>query len=40
MRHHTATFRKKKSVACRFNAPWAPSYKTRTDYSEEKIDKT
>ena len=23
---------------CRLNAPWAPSYKTRTARSEEKID--
>ena len=38
--HHTTTCRKKKGVACRFNAPWAPSDKTRTVRSEEKIDET
>ena len=27
--HHTATCRKKKSVTCRFNAPWTPTDKTR-----------
>ena len=36
--HHTATCRKKKGVACRFNVPWAPSSKTRIGCSEEKID--
>ena len=36
--HHTATSRKKKGVVCRFNAPWAPSSKTRIGCSEEKID--
>ena len=36
--HHTATSRKKKGVVCRFNAPWAPSNKTRIGCSEEKID--
>ena len=35
--HHTATCRKKKGVACRFNAPWAQSNKTRIVRSEEKI---
>ena len=34
------TCRKKKEVACRFNAPWAPSNKTRIIRSEEKIDET
>ena len=34
------TCRKKKGVACRFNAPWAPSNKTRIVFSEEKIDET
>ena len=34
------TRRKKKEVACRFNAPWAPSNKTRIIRSEEKIDET
>ena len=38
--HHTITCRKKKGVACRFNAPWAPSDKTRIVRSEEKIDET
>ena len=30
----------KKGVACRFNAPWALSDKSRIFCSEEKIDKT
>ena len=34
------TRRKKKEVACRFKAPWAPSNKTRIILSEEKIDET
>ena len=38
--HHTATCRKKKGVACRFNAPWAPLNKTRMIRSDEKIDET
>ena len=38
--HHTATCRKKKGVVCIFNAPWAPSNKTRIVRSEEKIDET
>ena len=38
--HHTTTCRKKKGVACRFNAPWTPSNKTRIICSEEKIDET
>ena len=38
--HHTTTCRKKKGVACRFNAPWAPSDKTRIARSEEKINET
>ena len=39
--HHTATCRKKKGVACRFNAPsLAPSNKTRIVRSEEKTDET
>ena len=35
--HHTTTCRKKKGVACRFNAPWTPLNKTRIIRSEEKI---
>ena len=38
--HDTATCRKKKGVGCRFNAPWAPSNKTRIVHSEKKIDET
>ena len=38
--NHTTTCRKKKGVVCRFNAPWAPSDKTRIVRSEEKIDET
>ena len=38
--HHTTTCRKKNGVACRFNAPWAPSDETRIVGSEEKIDET
>ena len=38
--HHKTTCRKKKGVPCRFNAPWAPSSKTRIICSEEKIDET
>ena len=38
--HHTTTCRKKKSVVCRFNAPWAPSDKTKIVRSEEKIDES
>ena len=38
--HHTTTCRKKKGVVCRFNAPWAPSNKTKIVHFEEKIDKT
>ena len=38
--HHITTCRKKNGVACRFNAPWAPSNKTRIVCSEEKTDKT
>ena len=38
--HHKTTCRKKKRVACRFNAPWAPSDKIRKVRSEEKIDQT
>ena len=38
--YHTTTCRKKKGVACSFNALWAPSNKTRIICSEEKIDKT
>ena len=38
--HHSTTCRKKKGVACRYNAPWAPSNKTRIIHSEEKIDET
>ena len=36
--YHTTTCRKKKIVVCRFNAPWAPSDKTRIVRSEQKID--
>ena len=36
--HHATTCSKKKGVACRFNAPWAPSDKTRIVHSEERID--
>ena len=36
--HHTGTHRKKKGVAFRFNAPWAPSDKTRIVRSGQKID--
>ena len=35
--HHATTCRKKKGVACRLNALWAPSDKTRIVDSEEKI---
>ena len=35
--HHRTTCRKKKDVACRFNAPFAPSNKTRI-VSAEKVD--
>ena len=38
--HHTTTCRKKKGVACRFNAPWVPSNETRIIRFEEKIDET
>ena len=38
--HHTTICRNKKEVACRFNARWAPSNKTRIIRSEEKIDET
>ena len=38
--HHTATCRKKQGVVCIFNAPWAPSNKTRIVHSAEKIDET
>ena len=38
--HHTATCRKKKGVACRFNTPWAPLNKTRMIRSDEKIHET
>ena len=37
---HTTTCRKKKGIACRFNAPWVWSDKTRIVHSEEKIDET
>ena len=37
---HTTICRKKKEAACRFNAPWAPSNKTRILHSEEKTDET
>lgn len=36
--HHTTTCRKQKGVACRFNAPWAPSDETRIVHSEENMD--
>ena len=35
--HHTTTCRKKKGVACRFGARWAPSDKTGIVRSEEKM---
>ena len=38
--HHTTTCRKKKGIACRLNAPWPLSNKTRIIRSEEKIDET
>ena len=38
--HHTTTCRKKEGVACRFNAPWAPSDEGRICSSKEKIDET
>ena len=38
--HHTTTCRKKKEIACRLNAPWPLSNKTRIIRSEEKIDET
>ena len=38
--HHTTTCTKKNGVVFRFNAPWAPSNKTRIVRSEEKIDET
>ena len=38
--HHTTTCKKRKGVACRFNAPWTPSDKTRIVCSKEKIDET
>ena len=38
--HHTNTCRKKKSVACRLNAPWPPTNKTRIVCFEEKIEET
>ena len=38
--HPTTTCRKKKGLACRFNAPWAPSSKTRIVSSKKDIDKT
>ena len=38
--YHTTTCRKKKSVMCRFNAPWALTDKTRIVRSEDKIDET
>ena len=37
---NTTTCRKKKGVACSFNALWAPSNETRIICSEEKIDET
>ena len=36
--HHMTTWKKKKGVVCRFNAPWEPSDKTRKVCSEEKTD--
>ena len=38
--HHTTICRKKKEIACRLNAPWPLSNKTRIIRSEEKIDET
>ena len=36
--HHATICRKKKGLACRFNAPWVPLNKTRIVCSEKKID--
>ena len=38
--HHTTTCRKKEGVACRFNAPCAPSVKTQIVDCEEKTNET
>ena len=38
--HNTTICRKKKDVACRFNAHWAPSDETRIIHSEKKVDET
>ena len=38
--YDSTTCRKIKEVVCRFNAPWAPSNKTRIIRFEEKIDET
>ena len=38
--HHTTTCRKKKGVACRFNAPLALTDKTRIVCSDQKIDES
>ena len=38
--HHATACRKKKGVACRFNALWAPSDKTRIVCSEGNFDET
>ena len=36
--HHTTGCKKKMVVACRFNAPWAPSTETRIVHCEDNID--
>ena len=39
--YHTTTCKKEKGdLRCRFNAPWAPSSKTKIVHSEEKLDET
>ena len=38
--HNATIIRKKRGVACRFNAPWSPSYETRVFSFDEKIDET
>ena len=38
--HHTTISRKKRGVACRFNAPRSPSHETRVFSSDETIDET
>ena len=38
--HHATSCKKRRGVACRFNALWAQSDKTRIVCCEEKIDET